>query len=343
MKKIVLSILGLVLFLNTGFAQNRTVNGKVTALSDELPLPGVSVTVKGSSIGTQTDAEGLFQLTVPSTSSTLVFKYIGYKSLEVPIASGTMNVVMEEDQKQLSEVVVVGYGTQVRRELTGSIAKVTSKEFEDTSLTSFQSAMQGRAAGVFVNSSSGKLGQALQIRVRGVSSVSAGSSPLYVIDGVPVVSQKLGSFTEADDPLAAISPEDIESIEVLKDAAAASIYGSRASNGVVLVTTKKGRSGNTKVDFGVQAGTSKPTKKADFLNATEYKELMNEAFAYEGYLGLADAAAVWTDWTGTDDWNSTNNTDWVDQGFQDGYVQQYNLNINGGDSKTRFLLGGTFN
>ena len=266
MKKILLCIFGLVLFLNTSFAQNKTVTGKVTASSDGLPLPGVSVSVKGSSIGTQTNAEGVFQLSAPSTASTLVFKYIGFKPLEVSISTGTMNVAMEEDQKQLSEVVVVGYGTQVRRELTGSIAKITSKEFEDVPLTSFQSALQGNAAGVFVNSGSGKLGQALQIRVRGVSSVSAGNSPLYVIDGVPVVSKSLGSFTEPDDPLAAISPEDIESIEVLKDAAAASIYGSRASNGVVLVTTKKGRAGATKVEFGVQAGVSEPTKKADFLN-----------------------------------------------------------------------------
>jgi TonB-dependent starch-binding outer membrane protein SusC len=343
MRKILLSILVVVILLNAGFAQNKTVNGKVVAASDGLPLPGVSVTVKGGSTGTQTDAEGLFQLNVPASASILLFKYIGFKGLEVPITSGSMNITLEEDQQQLSEVVVVGYGTQIRRELTGSIAKVSAKDFEDAPITSFQSALQGRAAGVFINSSSGKLGQALQIRVRGISSVSAGNNPLYVIDGVPVVSQRLGSFTEPDDPLAAISPEDIESIEVLKDAAAASIYGSRASNGVVLVTTKKGRAGTTKVDFGVQLGTSEPTKKGDFLNAAEYRELMDEAFAYEGYLGLADAAAVWTDWTGTDDWNSNNNTNWVDEAFQDGYVQQYNLNINGGDSKTRFLLGGTFN
>ena len=343
MKKILLSILVAALSLTFSFAQNKTVSGKVTGASDGLPLPGVSVSVKGSTSGTQTDSEGIFKLNVPASASTLVFKYIGYKQQEASITSGQMNIRLEDDQKQLSEVVVVGYGTQIRRELTGSIAKVSSKDFEDVPLTSFQSALQGRASGVFINSGSGKLGQALQIRVRGISSVSAGSDPLYVIDGVPVVSQRLGSYTEADDPLAAISPEDIESIEVLKDAAAASIYGSRASNGVILVTTKKGRAGVTKIDFGMQLGTSEPTKKGDFLNAAEYRELFDESLKYQDYYGLGDAATVWTEFTGTDDWNSTNNTNWVNEAFQKGGVQQYNININGGDAKTRFLLGGNFN
>jgi outer membrane receptor protein involved in Fe transport len=216
MKKILLTILVAALSLTFSFAQNKTVSGKVTGASDGLPLPGVSVSVKGSTSGTQTDSEGKFNLNVPASASTLIFKYIGYKQQEASITSGQMNIRLDDDQKQLSEVVVVGYGTQIRRELTGSIAKVSSKDFEDVPLTSFQSALQGRASGVFINSGSGKLGQALQIRVRGISSVSAGSDPLYVIDGVPVVSQRLGSYTEADDPLAAISPEDIESIEVLK-------------------------------------------------------------------------------------------------------------------------------
>lgn len=344
MKKRILSILVFALFFTHSFAQNNAISGKVVATSDGLPLPGVSVSVKGTpGAGTQTDAQGMFSLNVPASASTLVLKYIGFKQLEVSITADLMNIRLEEDQTQLSEVVVVGYGTQIRRELTGSIAKVSSKDFEDAPLTSFQSALQGRAAGVFMNSGSGKLGQAMQIRVRGISSVSAGNDPLYVIDGVPVVTQDLGSFTEADDPLAAISPEDIESIEVLKDAAAAAIYGSRASNGVILVTTKKGRAGATKIDFGFQVGTSEPTKKGEFLNASEYKELLDESFKYHDYYGLGDAAAVWEDATGTTDWTSNNNTDWVNQGFQNGSVQQYNININGGDAKTRFLLGGNFN
>ncbi|HEY1007544.1 MAG TPA: TonB-dependent receptor [Sphingobacteriaceae bacterium] len=347
MRKLVLSLLVLLFFAwGPALAQTRSVGGKVTAKSDGLPLPGVSVTVKGSpGVGAQTDANGAFRFNVPAGAATLVFQFIGFVRQEVPIpASGILNVELTEDQQQLSEVVVVGYGTQIRRELTGSIAKVSAKDFDDLPLNSFQSALQGRAAGVFINTGSGKLGQAMQIRVRGISSISAGNDPLYVIDGVPVVTGKLGSYTESDDPLAAISPEDIESIEVLKDAAAAAIYGSRASNGVILVTTKKGRAGRTNIDFGMQLGSSRPTNKGDFLNAAEYRELIGESMANVDYWGeYANAAEFFADWTGTDDWNQNYSTNWVDQSFQKGNVQQYSLSVNGGDAKTRFLLSGNFN
>lgn len=347
MRKTVLSLLVLFFFATTlALGQTRSVGGKVTAQSDGLPLPGVSVTVKGTSnIGTQTDVNGSFKLNVPQGTTALVFQYIGYSRVEANIpANGIVNIQMQEDQKQLSEVVVVGYGTQIRRELTGSIAKVSAKDFDDIPINSFQSALQGRAAGVFINTGSGKLGQAMQIRVRGISSISAGNDPLYVIDGVPVVTGGLGSYTEDDDPLAAISPEDIESIEVLKDAAASAIYGSRASNGVILVTTKKGKAGRTNIDFGMQLGTSEPTRKGDFLNAAEYRELIGEAMANVDYWGeYNNAAEFFADWTGTDDWNQNYNTNWVDQAFQTGKMQQYALSVSGGDAKTRFLLSGNFN
>ncbi len=239
MKKLILSYL-LVCFcmVTVSFAQDKTVSGKVTGMADGLPLPGVSVSTKGNNTtGTQTDANGNFRLAVPSSTRTLIFRYIGFKDQEVAI-SNEMNVKLEEDQKQLSEVVVVGYGTQIKQDLTGSVSRVTAADFADQPVSTFEGALQGRASGVFINSGSGKLGQGLSIRVRGISSISAGQDPLYVIDGQPVVSQALGSATEPDNPLASIAPEDIESIEILKDAAAASIYGARASNGVVLVTTK---------------------------------------------------------------------------------------------------------
>lgn len=346
MRKSLLSLVVLLSLLPAVlFAQTRSVGGKVTAANDGLPLPGVSVTVKGSpNVGTQTDINGNFRMQVPATATALVFKYIGFKEVEVAITGEAMNVQLLDDEKQLSEVVVVGYGTQIRRDLTGSIAKVSAKDFDDIPINSFQSALQGRAAGVFINTGSGKLGQAMQIRVRGISSISAGNDPLYVIDGVPVVTGGLGSYTEDDDPLAAISPEDIESIEVLKDAAASAIYGSRASNGVILVTTKKGRAGRTNIDFGIQYGTSKPTNKGDFLNAAEYRELIGESMANVDFWGAyANASEMWLDWTGTDDWDQNFSTDWVDQSFQKGSVQQYSLSVNGGDAKTRFLLSGNFN
>ncbi|MBE7175432.1 MAG: TonB-dependent receptor [Mucilaginibacter polytrichastri] len=326
-------------------AQNRSVNGKVTSQDDGSPLPGVSVMLKGTTTGTQTDQNGNFTLTIPSGDAVLVFRYVGFSPSEVPVKGNIVNVKLKAQASELSEVVVVGYGSQLRRDLTGSVAKVTASDIKDIPLQTFESGLQGRAAGVFINSGSGKLGQALQIRVRGITSVSASNQPLFVIDGVPIVSGDLGTYTEPSNPLAAINPDDIESMEVLKDAASAAIYGSRGSNGVVLITTKKGREGRTNVTFGTFQGFSDPTRKGEFLNAAQYRELFDEAMAYGGYDGgdYANAAEMWQDYTGTDDWNSTNDVSWVNQAFRKGYVQQYNVGVNGGDAKTRFALSGNFN
>ena len=330
--------------ISFAFAQGKVITGKVTSASG--PIPGVSVFVKGSPAnGTQSDASGAFKLTVSDDAKTLVFSFIGYKTKEVPITGQTINVNLDEENNTLSDVVVVGYGTQNRRDVTGSIAKVTAADLKDKPLTTVESALQGKAPGVFINSSSGKLGQALQIRVRGISSISASNQPLFVIDGVPIVSEALGTYTEADNPLAAISPDDIESMEVLKDAASAAIYGARGSNGVVLITTKKGKQGRTNIDFGYYAGFSDPTKKGDFLNADQYRQLLDASFKYNNYDDgdYANAAEMWKDYTGTDDWTGNNNTNWVNEAFRKGHTQQYSLNINGGDAKTRFMLSGNYN
>ncbi len=348
-KKLLSYFLVCFLMVSVTFAQDKTITGKVTSSDDGLPLPGVSVTIKGDKkVGTQTDANGNFKLSVSTNSKTLVFRYIGFKDLEAAIST-VVNVKLEEDKKLLSEVVVVGYGTQIKQDLTGSVSRVTASDFKDQPISTFEGALQGRASGVFVNSGSGKLGQGLTIRIRGISSISAGQDPLYVIDGQPVVSQALGSATEADNPLASIAPEDIESIEILKDAAAASIYGARASNGVVLVTTKSGKLGKTKVNFTYYTGFSKPTYKGDFLNATEYKQLFTEAIKNSSYndgsiWALNDAADAWVQYgAGTDDWNKNYDTKWADLSFQDGGVSQYNVSVNGGDAKTRFFLSGGYN
>lgn len=330
--------------ISFAFAQGKVITGKVTSASG--PIPGVSVFVKGlAANGTQSDASGAFKLTVADDAKTLVFSFIGYKTKEVPITRQTVNVNLDEENNTLSDVVVVGYGTQNKRDVTGSIARVTAADLKDKPLTTIESALQGKAPGVFINSGSGKLGQALQIRVRGISSISASNQPLFVIDGVPIVSEALGTYTEADNPLAAISPDDIESMEVLKDAASAAIYGARGSNGVVLITTKKGKEGRTNIDFGYYAGFSDPTKKGEFLNADQYRQLLDASFKYNNYHGgdYANAAEMWKDYTGTDDWTSNNNTSWVNEAFRKGHTQQYNLNISGGDAKTRFMLSGNYN
>ncbi|WP_255562442.1 TonB-dependent receptor [Pedobacter sp. D749] len=344
MKKLLFSMLLSLGVISFAFAQGKVITGKVTSVSG--PIPGVSVFVKGlPANGTQSDASGAFKLTVADDAKTLVFSFIGYKAKELPITGQTINVNLDEENNTLSDVVVVGYGTQNKRDVTGSIARVTAADLKDKPLTTIESALQGKAPGVFINSGSGKLGQALQIRVRGISSISASNQPLFVIDGVPIVSEALGTYTEADNPLAAISPDDIESMEVLKDAASAAIYGARGSNGVVLITTKKGKEGRTNIDFGYYAGFSDPTKKGEFLNADQYRQLLDASFKYNNYDNgdYANAAEMWKDYTGTDDWTGNNNTNWVNEAFRKGHTQQYNLNINGGDAKTRFMLSGNYN
>ncbi len=345
-KKLLLLFATILSFWNLATAQNRTITGNVISANDTNPIPGVSVYVKGKPTqGTQSDANGNFKLIVDENAKVIVFSFIGFQSLEVPINGNFTRIRLEEAASNLSEVVVVGYGTQLRRDLTGSSASLNAADFKDKPLQTIESALQGKAPGVFINSSSGKLGQALQVRVRGVSSISASNQPLYVIDGVPVVTEALGTYTEPDNPLAAINPNDIESMEVLKDGAAAAIYGARASNGVVLITTKKGKSGRTNIDLGYYAGFSDPTRKGDFLNADQYRQLLDEAFKYGDYDGgdYANAAEMWEDYTGTTDWTNSFNTNWVDQAFRRGHSQNYNVSINGGDAKTKFIVSGNYN
>ncbi len=340
MRKLIGMLLCLILLSwNALYAQNREISGKVVDAKDNSPLVGVSIKAKNTTANTLTQADGSFRLAVPNNVTTLVFSYVGYGTIEQPIGSGPMTITLTQGDKALSEVIVVGYGTRLKREVTSSISKVNNREFQNLPLPSFESALQGRAAGVFINSGSGKLGQALSIRVRGISSIAGGQQPLVVIDGVQAVASPLGSYTEPDNPLATLNPDDIESIEVLKDAASSAIYGARGSNGVILITTKSGKAGKTKVSFGAYTGWSKPTKKQTFLNADQYRELFTAAAENEGYVPADEFEAE----SGTTDWNNNYNSNWSDKAFQDGYVRQYNLSLNGGDAKTRFLMSASWN
>jgi TonB-dependent starch-binding outer membrane protein SusC len=347
MRKLYGLLMGLFLLCctQTALAQTKEVTGRVTDATDNSPLAGVTVKVKNGTNTTVTGADGAFRLNVPQDATTLVFTYVGYGETEQPISS-LMNVTLTAGDRSLSEVVVVGYGTRIRRDVTSSISKVTSKEFENLPLPSFESALQGRAAGVFINQGSGKLGQGLNIRVRGISSISANQQPFVVIDGVPVVSGSMGSAGEPDNPLATLNPDDIESIEVLKDAASSAIYGARASNGVLLVTTKSGKVGRTKVNLGYFTGWSKPTHLQDFLNADQYRELFTVAAENSTGFGPAwtSAEEAWLFYgAGDDSWTADHNTDWSGAAFQDGNISQYTLSASGGDTRTKFLLSGSWN
>ncbi|MGY2131689.1 SusC/RagA family TonB-linked outer membrane protein [Hymenobacter sp. HD11105] len=334
--KLLLSLVWCLLLATTAWAQTREVTGRVTDF-DGSGLPGVTVLERGTTNGVSTSADGTFSLSV-QPNATLVISSIGY--ITQNIAVGTQSVInarLGTNETLLNEAVVVGYGSQSKSEVTGSVTQLSSKDVENVPVVSFEQAIQGRTPGVTINQTSGKLGAGVQIRVRGASSVTASNQPLYVIDGIPVTSQDVGSDVEPLNPLADLNPNDIESITILKDAASSAIYGARASNGVVLVTTKSGRQGQTKVNVGYYIGTSETTRRQKFLNAEQYKELFTEAAENEGYDIEEELASVGIDL------NSTADQNWANEAFRTGKVTQYDANVSGGDAKTRFYLSTTYN
>lgn len=345
MKKNLLTILLLFSCMSFVFGQNRLITGKVTDQKDGSPLPGVSVTVKEvAGIGTQTDINGSYSLSVPAAAKILVFKFIGYTPAEVAITKLVVNAGLAVDARQLTEVVVVGYGTQSRRSLTGSISKIKGADIENIPVPSLESAIQGRTPGVYIQAQNGKLGQGIQVRIRGASSVSAGNQPLYVVDGLPITVDNFSSNGASTNPLVDLNQNDIESIDILKDASAAAIYGSRASNGVVLVTTKKGKAGDTKVTYNQYYGFSKPTNDREFLNSQQYVTLLRAAGAAGGYSTTSVEARLKRYAAGSDDYKTYKvNTDWQKQVTQHAPVQNYNLVLSGGTEKTKFYISGTYN
>jgi len=349
MKKLLLFVLFFLPALIV-IAQTKTIIGRVIDSKDGSPIAGASITAKGSTNGTVSANDGTFSLKVSENVTRLIVSYLDYDTKEVAISRDLINVSLTASElKSLNEVVVVGYGTRIKKDVISSISKVSSKEFNNLPLPSFEQALQGRAPGVFINSGSGKLGQPMNIRVRGIASISASQQPFIVIDGIPVVSRSLGIATEGDNPLAVINPDDIESIEILKDAAASAIYGSRASNGVLLVTTKSGKAGKTRINANFYDGFSDPTKKGKFLNATQYRELFTEATKNSIFNGVFwntdDPADAFLQLTGYNDWadNPDVNSNWVDKAFQKGSVKQYSLSVSGGDAKTKFFASGSYN
>ncbi|HON19161.1 MAG TPA: TonB-dependent receptor plug domain-containing protein [Salinivirgaceae bacterium] len=276
MKKIGTLIFTLLL-LGTVHAQQKKVSGTVTDAQEGTPIPGVQIVVRESTIGTITNTDGKFEITA-SPSDILVFKYLGYKTEEVVVGEQTqITVKLWPDIETLSEIIVVGYGTQIKSKVTGNIAKVVGDEIKSIPVPSVELAIQGKAAGVFVESVTGKATSATRVRVRGATSLTGGNDPLYVIDGVPMNLNAMNQHGGAINPLATLNFNDVESVEILKDAAAAAIYGSRGANGVFLITTKKGKKGDAKFNFNYQTGVSTPSNKREFMNAEEYIRYFREA------------------------------------------------------------------
>ena len=333
----------------TTFAQAQ-ISGVVTNSKDGLPAKGVTVSVKGSKTATQTNAEGAFSISAPS-NGTLIFSSASFGRQEVAVdGKTTLAVSISPSTTSLEEVVVVGYGTQQRKYMTGSVSKIDSKAFTSTPAPSFDAALQGRVPGLQVQQANGSLGGAVRLRVRGTSSISSSGEPLYVIDGIPFSNGDnqagFGSGLDATkanntNPLASINQNDIESTEILKDAASAAIYGARAANGVILITTKKGRSGKTQITLDAITGGSEITRKLPQLNAAEWYQLYNEARVNDGGLPLGPNENI-PGLPLSYIYNPKVNTDWIDKTTQRGALYETNLSVRGGNDKTRFFLSGVY-
>lgn len=295
-------------------AQQQRVMGTITDSKTGEVLPGVNIVIEGTTQGTVSDIDGKFSIDVPDQNAVLIFSYVGYLSEKLSVGSqATINVAMVPDIKSLEEVVVVGYGTQKKKDLTTAVVSVKDEDIKNRAIVSAAQAIQGKAAGVQVIQPSGKPGVGLSLRVRGSTSINASNEPLYVVDGFPTTD------------ITNINPADIENMQILKDASSSAIYGARASNGVVLITTKSGKAGKAKVSFDTYAGISKIGKTIDVLNTAQYRDLMDEVLG-EG--------------TVPDD--VTNNTDWNKEVFKTGTLQNYQLSISGGNEKMSYFASGGY-
>ncbi|MCG6187208.1 SusC/RagA family TonB-linked outer membrane protein [Maribellus maritimus] len=329
MKKLLLIVMALFMGISSLFAQTKRVTGKVTSAEDNSPIPGVSVSVKGTTIGTITGIEGDYALTVPN-DAVLVFSFVGMKTTELPVTAGLRHdIQLEMEVMGVDEVMVVAYGTQKRRAITNAVTKVNSAELEKMPVTSIENALSGQAAGLQINTGS-RSGEANTIRIRGTSSISASSQPLFVIDGIPQGDYQMGyaGNNTQTSPLSTLNPNDIENIQVLKDASAAALYGSRASNGVIMITTKRGKSGKTQINLNYYSGFQEATNFMDALNGSEYTELFNEA--YFNSTGVANILGNPED---------AIDTDWLDAVSRKGLINQYDFSANGGNERTQFYTG----
>ncbi|PWG78988.1 SusC/RagA family TonB-linked outer membrane protein [Pararcticibacter amylolyticus] len=349
----------------SAFAQ-QIIKGTVISATDNQPLPGVSVMIKGQKTSASTDPNGVFTIRA-SKGQVLVFTFLGFTKQEIPVGNlTTMRVVLKEDNQQLDEVVVIGYGTQKKSNVTGAVATFNAEKLNERPVGRVDQAMVGQIAGVAVKQTNGVPGKGMSVQVRGAGSIGAGNEPLYVIDGFPLAQAKpngSGNYSTGN-PLDNINPNDIESVQVLKDASSAAIYGSRAANGVVIITTKKGKTGKPVINFNSYAGYNERSKKLDLLSGEEWieraKEIINRKWEASGtgrsasqtneqrrqILGLA-AGNVNADLMYDDRWDQPGYpglqlVDWQNELFRKGMVQNYQLSANGGTESVKYYIAGNY-
>jgi len=332
MRKLAFIFAGVLMYSLQLFAQTTTVKGKVVDGRNGSPLTDVTVSASGTQIGTQTDANGNYSISFPSSSKTLIFSYVGYTTASRAVGRLTsIDVELSETPSDLSEVVVVGYGTQQKKAFTGSASKIDAKEFANLVTPSIDRQLAGRAAGVQVSTPGGLVNTPARIRIRGLNSISQGLSPLIVVDGVPFITGNLAGTTNSN-ALGDINPNDIENIEVLKDGSATAIFGSRGANGVIMITTKKGtKNDKMRITYDMTMGVTNTRNKFDLLNANEFITIANEKLANNGLAAraFADPAGV--------------NTDWQDNVLvKNAFNQTHNLSFAGGSKKSQYYFSAGF-
>lgn len=325
MKKIALLLAFFAIGLNVLIAQTREITGKVTSADDSGGMPGVSISVKGTSLGTITDMSGNYSIKVPIDAKTLIFSFVGMTTQEVAIGNqSVINIQLKSEDIAVDEVVVVGYGVQKKREVTGAISQVKGDAIANLATPSFESQLAGRSAGVQITAANGVLGEAPRIRIRGIGSISQGTYPLVVVDGMPVFTGDIGGYASTN-AMADINPADIESVEILKDGSATAIYGSRAANGVILITTKKGAKGNVNVTYNNYLGVASPVNLFDLLESKDFVMIQNEKRSNRAQSAIA---------VGTDI-----NTDWQDAVLRkNAFQQDHNLGISGANDVTNYYF-----
>lgn len=330
MRKLIVTLSAALFFVLTTAAQDRTISGTVTGEKNE-PLLGVSVATADGKYGTSTDKDGKYSLKIPASVRSLSFSYVNYESVTRAVGKLlTLNVSLKLLDTKLEEVVIVGYGTQQKKKATSAITKIAGEDVASLATTSFDKQLAGRAPGVQVTTSSGLLNAPPRIRIRGVNSISQGRGPLFVIDGVPTFSGGNSGVANTN-VLSDINPADIESFEVLKDGAATAIYGSRAANGVIMITTKKGKTGKLSVNYDMYMGFNKPTKRFDLLNGQEFTTISNEKFT-----NASQPAQAFMDINNT-------SSDWQGNIYNaNPFVQSHTVSVNGGSDKATFFLSANY-
>mgnify|MGYP000924978859 FL=1 len=361
MKNIMLFLMTLLMSSHV-MAQESIVTGTITDANDGSPLIGANVLVKDAGVGSIADTEGRYSVNVPKGKNVLVFSCIGYKEQTITLKPGqrTLNVRMAEDTELLDEVVVVGYGTMKKSDLTGSVTSIKSDELMKTNPISINQSLQGRIAGVQVNQNDGAPGAGVSIQIRGANSFSTSTEPLYIVDGIPFTTSGTpgtgkDGMLQTTNPLSAINPADIESIEILKDASATAIYGSRGANGVVLITTKRGAKGKDNISFSANFGISKVVKKMDMLDGYTYAKYRNEAaemfnkydganekIPYPGTSTVDPATGEAIYFPGPDDYRTGKypSVNWQDEVFETALSQEYNLSVSGSSDKGYYAISG---